>query len=30
MQKTAYNMTIIDWNWKDYKRSENLKQRAFI
>ena len=28
--KTAYNMTIIDWSWKDYKRSENLKQGAFI
>ena len=29
-QKTVYNVTIIEWNWKNYKRSENLKQRAFI
>ena len=29
-KKTAYNVTINNWNWKDYKRSKNLKQRAFI
>ena len=30
LQKTVYNVTIIDWNWKNYKRSGNLKQRALI
>ena len=29
-QKTAYNVTTIDSNWKNYMRSENLKQRALI
>ena len=27
-ERSAYNVIIIDWNWKDYKRSENV--RAFI
>ena len=30
LQKTGYNVTIIEWNWEHYKRSENLKQRAFF
>ena len=30
LQKSSYNVIIIDWNWKNYKRSETLKQRAFI
>ena len=29
-QKTASNMAIIGWKWKNYNRSENGKQIAFI
>ena len=29
-QKSAYNVRNNDWNWKNYKRSENLKQWALI
>ena len=30
LQTTAYNMAIIGWKWKNYNRSENGKQIAFI
>ena len=29
-QNTAYKVTINDQNWKNYKSSKNLRQRAFI
>ena len=29
-QKIAYNVTIIDWNWKNHKWPKNLKLRAVI